>query len=348
MRIDATTAAASVHTSSKPAEVAGTVRYELSEPVTIKKGSSSLVSVLNKPISAEDVYLFRPDPNAPGSARHPFRAVRLVNDSGYMLEPGPIAIFARGTFVGDSMVGRLNVNETAWIPYALDGATSVIAATDEHERPIKIVSIARGVLTVENAAVRTTKYSIAAGQDPAKQMYLRHSRAYGYTTKDLPPGTQDRGDSYLIPLPLQSAKTSVLMLEERQPRRQTIHILDAGATEIGLYVEGSNLPPPIADKLKEAISLRKEMGKIEEGLEGLRVRISDLSQRADELRENLKALEKVRGADALRKKLVTSLTAVTTEADAVARKLGGESEALAEARNKLQESLREISLDEKT
>src|SRR6185436_18694925 len=49
-RIDTKTAQASVHTASRPAEVAGTVRYELSEPVSIRKGTSSMVSILNKPI----------------------------------------------------------------------------------------------------------------------------------------------------------------------------------------------------------------------------------------------------------------------------------------------------------
>ena len=347
MRIDPKTAAASVHTASKPAEVAGAVRYELTEPVTIRKGSSSMVSILNKPISAEDVYLFRPDANAPGSARHPFRAVRLVNDSGFMLEPGPIAIFARGTFVGDSMVGRLNVSETAWIPYALDGATSVIAKNEETEQPIRIVSIQRGVLTVENAGVRVTSYAIAAGHDPPKRIYIRHDKGQGFTAKDLPPNTLDRGDSYLIPLPLQSQKASVLSIEERQPRRHTLQILDAGATEIGLYVKGSHLPAPVLEKLRLAIELRKEMGKIEEGLMGVRERLTDLTRRADEIRQNLKSLEKVGGAAALRKKLVTSLTEVTTEADALARKLGGDSEAFAAARAKLHEALKDITLEEK-
>jgi len=346
MRVDTKTAAGSVHTATKPAEVAGTVRYELSEPVTIRKGTSSMVSILNKPISAEDVYLFRPDANAPGSARHPFRAVRLINDSGFMLEPGPIAIFARGTFVGDSLVGRLNVSETAWIPYALDGATSVIAKNEETEQPIRIVSIQRGVLTVENAGVRVTNYAIAAGHDPAKQIYIRHEKAYGYAAKDLPPGALDRGDSYLIPLPLQPEKTSVLTIEERQPRRHTLQILDAGAIEIGLYVKGSHLPAPVLEKLRVAVELRKEMGKIEEGLEGVRERVADLGARADEIRENLKSLQKVGGADALRKKLVASLTEVMTEADTLARKLGGDSEALAAARAKLQDALKDITLEE--
>src|SRR5690606_12395095 len=82
-KIDTKAARASVLTATRPAEVAGTVRYVLTEPVTIKKGTSSMVSILNKSIGARDVYLFRPDPNAPGSDQHPFRAVRLVNDSGF-------------------------------------------------------------------------------------------------------------------------------------------------------------------------------------------------------------------------------------------------------------------------
>jgi len=344
-KLDTRTMQASVHTASQPAEVAGTVRYVLSEPVTIKRGSSSMVSILNKPIGAEDVYLYRPDPNAPASNRHPFRAVRLVNDSGFMLEPGPIAIFARGTFVGDSMITRLNVGETAWIPYAIDGATSVMRNNDDSERPIKIVSIQRGVLGVENAGIHVTTYSIEAGREPAKQMYIRHTKAAGYTVKDLPPGTQDRGDSYLIPIPLQAGRTSTLTIEERQPRHQTIHILDAGATELGLYIEGSHLPPGVAEKLKAAIELRKEMGKTEENLDALRERLADLSPRADDIRENLKALDKVKNAEDLKRRLVASLTQVTTESDALAKKLGLESESLATARAKLQDALKDINLE---
>ena len=45
---------------------------------------------------------------------------------------------------------------------------------------------------------------------------------------------------------------------------------------------------------------------------------------------------------------VASMTALTADADALARKLGTESEALATARSKLQDSLREINLEDKS
>ena len=58
------------------------------------------------------------------------------------------------------------------------------------------------------------------------------------------------------------------------------------------------------------------------------------------------SLTGVGGADDVRKKLLASLAVTTTDADQQAKKLGVASEALATARNKLQDSLRELSLDE--
>ena len=39
------------------------------------------------------------------------------------------------------------------MPYALEGGTVVTATSDDGERPVRIVSIHRGVITVENAGV---------------------------------------------------------------------------------------------------------------------------------------------------------------------------------------------------
>jgi outer membrane protein OmpA-like peptidoglycan-associated protein len=342
--IDVATAQRSVHTSSKPADVAGSVRYVLGDPVTVRRGGSTMVSILDKRIAAEDTFLFRPDANAPGSDRHPFRAVRLANDSGFTLEPGPIAIFARGTFVGDSLIARLDLGETAWIPYALEGGTTVTVETDAAEEPVRIVSIHKGVLTVEDQATRTTRYTIRAGRDAARQLYIRHDKTNGYLAHDLPPGSVDEGDHYLIPLPLRAATESTLAVEEREPRHRTIQLLDAGTTQLGLYVTGSHLPAPVADKLATAIALRKDMGGLEDRLAATREKITDVAQRAAEIRENLRALDRVHGADDVKKKLLASLAQVTTEADALARALATDNETLAEARRKLQDALRDVDL----
>ncbi len=341
------TVAASARTTTKPVEVAGAVRYELGEPVTVRRGSSTMVSILDKPVTAEDAYLWRPDANAPGSDRHPFRVVRLVNSSGYTLQPGPVAIFARGTFVGDSLLDRLDLDETAWIPYALDSGTTVTVGALAEERPVRLVALHKGVLTVENADVRVTKYAIAAGRQPAKQIYLRHPRAAGYTATDLPAGSVDQGDAYLVPVALTPAKTAELAITERQPRRRTVELLDGHAGELGVYLEGSTLDPALADKLRAAIALRKEMATLEETLEAARNRSYELMQRSSEIGDSLRALDRVKNADDLRKKLVASLAETTAKSDALAKQITAQAESLAAARAKLQDAIRDLVLDEK-
>ena len=347
VRIDTQTAAASTRTTTKAAAVAGTVRYAVGEPITVKRGRSTMVSILNQPIEGEDALLYRPDGNAPGSDRHPFRAVRLHNGSGFTLEPGPIAIFSGGSFVGDSLLGRLDLGQTAWIPYALDGGTRVAVTRADAERPIRLVAMQRGVMTVENAGVKTTTYAIAAGKDPPRTIYLRHAKSTGYLAKDLPPKTQDQGDAYLVPVPLASGKTATLAIEEREARRRSVAILDAGATELTIYLSGANLPKELADKVADAIALRKDMGSIEDRLRGLRARLADTTERASELRENIKSLEKVRNADDLKKRLVASLTATVADSDTIARQLGLETEGLQTARQRLSLALRDLTLEDK-
>ncbi len=343
--LDAATLRANTRARTKPAGVAGSVRYELDEPVSIRRGASSMVSILNKAVTGEDVFLFRPDANGPGSDRHPFRAVRLVNSSGFTLEPGPVAIFARGTFVGDSLLQRLEVGETAWIPYALDGGTKVTVERATDERPTKLVSIHRGVVTIETAGIRTTRYSIAAGRDAAHTMYIHHAKAAGYAIRELPPHTLDQGDAYLIALPLAASRNAILAIEERQPRRKTITLLGSDQRELAATIE--NAPASVVDALRGVLALRKELGVIDEDLGALRGRVADLAQRAGEIRESIRALEKVSGAGDLRKKLVASLAQTTGDSDRIARSLGEKTEAITAARNRLADAIRDLTLDER-
>ncbi|MGE3766716.1 MAG: OmpA family protein [Kofleriaceae bacterium] len=343
--VDAAAMQSSTHTRTTPTGVAGSVRYVLTDPVTIGRGKSTMVSILNKPITGEDVLLFRPDGNAPGSATHPFRAARLVNTSGFTLESGPIAIFSGGTFVGDSILERLGVDETSWIPYAVDGGTTVTRTSAPDERPIRLVAMNRGVLTVENAGILTTTYTINAGRDATRTIYIRHPKTARYTPRDLPPRTIEQTDAYLVPVPLTSAKTSTLVIEEREPRQATIEIVRADDATIAAYIEGAKLPAPIVERIETAASLRRDMAALEEDARKIRGRIADISQRAIELRDSLRAIDKVRGADDLRKKLLAGLEKTTAESDALARSLGEKTEALATARARLADAIRDLTTE---
>src|SRR6185369_8110713 len=125
-------------------EVAGMVRYDVEVPVTIPARSSAMVAIQNRRLAGAEVYLYRPDPAAPGTDQHPFRAARFECPAGHELEPGPLAIYARGGYVGDAILERLHPGEISFVPFAVDGSTTVTVSSDDSRVPARLVKVDRG------------------------------------------------------------------------------------------------------------------------------------------------------------------------------------------------------------
>lgn len=360
--ITASTAAASARPGPPPQDVAGATRYQLSDPVTIPRGSSTMVSVINQlgvPAEAsapagspgdttgagavEDIFLFRPDANVQGSARHPLRAARLR--PGQSLEAGPVAVFAGGTFVGEGLIGRLRAGETAFVPYALDSSTKVTQSSDDGRQPVRLVSLAQGSAVVEDMAIRSTRYEIAVGPSAPRRLFLRHGRRPGYTATELPPATESNDEAHLLPLPISAGKTSVITVEERKPERRTI-ALTAEGEQLTPYLEKTPLPGELVLRLRELSKLAAERDKLTTEIEEIRGRLSDLSDRSSELRESLRTIEKMQSAAALARELLAKLQDASQKSEQASKQLVAKTEAQAAATARFTELLRDVKLEE--
>ena len=99
-------------------KVGALFRYDLEEKVCVPDRQSALVSILNARVKAEDVLLY----NLERGGTSPYRAVRFTNETPYVMEKGPIAIYRDGTFVGEALTERVDPGMQAFIPYSLDTA----------------------------------------------------------------------------------------------------------------------------------------------------------------------------------------------------------------------------------
>lgn len=333
--------------TSAPQSIAGSIRYDITHAVSIPRRSSTLVTIINEYMPGEDIFLFRPDPAAPASSTYPFRAARIENKGNLGLQPGAVAIFAGGTFVGEGILDRLNPGDVALIPYALDSSASVHVTSEEAEQPMRILALARGVMVVENSFTVTTRYEITPGKQAPSRIYVRHERRRGYEVKRLPPETETTFAAHLMPIPIQPGKPSVLAIEEVEPRRREISVFSAEGAKLGLYLQGSALPPAVEKQLRELIALRVELAKIDDELTALHQQRDDASERSAELRESIRAIERTPRAAALQQKLVERLTEATSRLEQLSTKLADRGAAHAETRARLTESLRDLRIEEK-
>lgn len=333
-------AASSVEASS------GTYRYEIANAVTLPQKSSALITLINRPMDGDEVLLYRPDPAAPQSASHPFRAAQILNKSDIGLQPGSVSIFSGGTFVGEGVITRLLPGERSMIPYAVDTATSVRSSSIALEEPVKIVSLARGVLRVNDRRRYVTSYDIQPGHNVPTHIVLRHPRSVGYEPFNLPKDTETTPEAYFIRVPITAQKPVHIEVEEAKPFERQWVMLTTDGEKLGLYVRGSNLSPELEKKMSRIVALRKLLATTDDGLERLRQKRSDSQERAAELRENIKAIEKTVAAEKLRKMLLDRLADVTKQLDDIAAEMVKKGDDVAMARAELDDAVRDLVIEE--
>jgi hypothetical protein len=306
-------------------QVSGMTRFDLEERITVPNGSSTMVAILNRQVDAEQTFLYRPGGAGIGYDANPYRVVRFKNSTPFVLEPGPISIYTGGSFVGEGLSEAVSTNTSATIPFAVEPSIMVSSTATWDGDEMRLLKISRGVLEVESFSRTTTTWSVKGRPaDEAYSVLVRHSKAgWNYELVNPPKGTEVLPDGYLIRVEVpkgQSDGSTVVV--EQTPSTTTISIWDFRALPLlETLVLSAELTPDMRAKLQPIVDLRREIGRIDTEVEGLKAQQIELDQRARETRENLEAIKKDPAANALRKKLSDRLDEFTREGDRLGRRI---------------------------
>ncbi len=306
-------------------QVSGMTRYDLEEPVTVPNGSSTMVAILNRQVDAEQTFLYRPGGAGIGYDANPYRVVRFKNSTPFVLEPGPISIYSGNSFVGEGISEAVSTGTSATIPFAVEPSILVSSSSQYTGGEMHLLKISRGVLEVESFSRTTTTWSVKGKKaDEPYRVLVRHSKAgWNYDLVDPPKDTEILPDGYLIPVTVAKGRTEgVVEIVEQTPSQTTISIWDGRALELlEKLVLSAELTPDLRAKIGPIVDHRREIGRIDTEIDGLKRQQVELDQRARETRQNLEAIKKDPAANALRKKLSGRLEDFTSEGDKIGRRI---------------------------
>ncbi|MBN8616483.1 MAG: OmpA family protein [Deltaproteobacteria bacterium] len=323
-------------------ETDGATEYVVGARVSIGAHSSSMVTVLSQEVSGQPVLLYRPEPGAPRSDQHPYRAARITTPEHATLIPGPVAVYAGDTFAGQGVVEHLHEGETALLPYALDETTDVQISRNPNDEPVRILAAARGILTVEDRRVHRATYTIDAGPHAPRRIVIEHPRTRGTTPRDLPPGADVREDRIVLEIPIAQGTRSTLVIEETTPTRRTVTLGGDLSVPITPYLEASGLSGELADRVRAIIERRSQLAEAQEQRQALREQLSDVATRAAELRADIRV---VRSPD-LRRSLETRLREASDRTTQLTEQLTTITTREAERRAELAELVRALRIEE--
>ncbi len=292
---------------------AGETRYAMPGTVDIPRGSASMVAILNLEVPGTEVLLFRPDRATVASTRHPFRAARLVNEASVDLIEGPVALFARGSYVGEGVLDGLTAGEATFLPFALDATTAVRSEIATELRPHRLLRLVQDRMEVENRRLRRITYTVRGGPRAIGRLWIRHVPLRGFTPTGLPSGAEMDASGVLVPMDVTPGGTTTLVVQEERTEPVSRWLRDSREV-LSRYVEGDDtLPPALRASLTAVFTLRARMRELLTERDGLRVELSGQSRRLAELQASLTAVGRAPGGAPLRRQIQRRLAETESE-----------------------------------
>ena len=325
----------------------GATRYELPNPVTVPNGSATMLLLLDKEVPGESSFLFAPDPGVPGSASHPFRVARFTNQTGGLLERGPLAFFGEGGFLGQGVIDGLPAGASATVPFALEQSLAVERNVDYVQEGSTLYQVEMSQLLVKRQVGPRTRYTIKSGNPRSAKLWIKHPRQSGGKLINPPKDTEDNlgTSSALVPFQAAAQATATLVLDERQGQQQAVDWLSPLAEEaVKGYLNAPDSDKASAAALRSAFDLRNEWKKLTDESSRLRTEQQDLERSTEETRDNIKAIEKNKAADDLRKTLTARLAKASARLDGVVKRLIEVDLQVKELELRFREAIREVHI----
>jgi hypothetical protein len=302
----------------------GATRYELPNPVTVPNGNATMLLLLDKQVAGESSFLFAPDPGVPNSASHPFRVARFTNQTGGLLERGPLAFFGEGGFLGQGVIDNLPEGASATVPFALEHSLAVERKSEWVQEGAKLFQIDNGQLVVLRQVGPRTTYTIKSGANRSSKVWIKHPRQPGSTLLSPPKDTEDNTGtgSALVPTKVEGKQTTTLVLNERSGQQQaTDWMADLADQAVKEYLAAPDANPDTVKLLKAAFVQRADLKKLRDEADKLHAEQEQLQQVTEETRDNLRAIEKNKAAEDLRRTLTNRLAKSSARLDVVMKRL---------------------------
>lgn len=343
--VDDRTGDGQVHVATDEAgNPVGESHFESETAMTVKRGTSVMVSVVRQDTDGEIVYLYDPVSER-GSRTYAFRAVRLVNPTTSTLETGPVTVYGDGRFIGEGMTEPVPPEATAVIPFALD--RQVIVERDDSMRNVisRLQTLQRGVLTTEVQHIRRTRMKVTNRMSKPVTMFVRHTAQKGWSLIDSPGKVEKAGNNYLFEVSLAANESRTIDIEEATPMVTTLDLHAPAAVEmIGVYLTTAGDDGAFHDAMSALLAIHEQIGDHHQEIRSIRQRLVDYRVRMDELTAQLVALKAVKTKGKLMKHLAKKLEEISSRVQQETIDLVNIEEKLMMARIRYQDGIAELSL----
>lgn len=267
------------------AEVGELFSYRVEHPVSLVRGESALLPIINGPIQAEKVSIYNTDV----LPRNPLNGVFLKNDTGSTLPAGPVTVYDENSYGGDGQIGNLTPGAERLLSYAIDLKLTVDSSREDSRR-IDSARISRGNLVLTRKIFQNRTYLVKNSSDRERPLIIEHPRRKNFKLIEPAKPLEETEGLYRFRVTAQASGNTTLTVGEEKTARQTVAVLPCDPGELLRYSENGEISKKVREALAEAAKKKNLLAEAERELQNQERRRETLRGEQEHTRKNMEAV----------------------------------------------------------
>lgn len=263
--------------------------YKIKDPVTVPRGSSALIPVVQQIIEGERVSLYKEEQNR----EFAFAAVRLVNTTGLTLEAGPVTVMESESYAGECLLDVLKPSDKRILPYALDQSVSVLVRDDYERRPIWKVRITDGIIACLFKQISKRRYIVENLSSVKKAVYVEHPYKDGWI---LTPESQEAEETtrnfyrFRLEVDDHSSRELEVQTESESAESYSLFNVSHQHNHVQWLLDQNFQDEDFIKLLRGAIGIKAELARLSDEGRRIEAEIASEENNQNRARENVKTL----------------------------------------------------------
>lgn len=298
---------ASAPVQTRTVEVGDLFQYEIKNPVTVRRGQSALVPILQGPVEGKRVAVYNPEVRA----KNPMSAVLFKNTSGSTLEGGPVTVLEGTSYVGESMLETMKPNEERLVPFSVELGCVVTIDPQSELRHVSHSRIVNGYLYLTRYRMERRVYVVTNKTAVALDLFIDHRFTHGWELLDSETDAKhvERTEHfYRFRVDVPPSGTTRFAVTERGDQTETHALTHTSREDVGLWLTNKWIDDHTRQVLLSLIDLQARVSDLHRRVQQRDANIAEIFHNQERVRANLQALGATQDERGLRERYVAELT----------------------------------------
>ena len=246
-------------------------QYEIKSPVTIRRGQSAMVPILQESITCTREMMY----NRIKTGKHPLIVMRVENKLGLRLERGPITILDDSEYVGEGILPTLDPEDEVRVAYAI--ATGIrVREENRAERNFREIELKEDLVMYRDNHDEHFKYVIENDTRDTVGVIIEHPRSETHKLHEMEDAFEVSDRFYRWKITVQPKKEVAFKVTQREILKEKFGFLSRSVGTYKEYLNDGKLTPEQFEKIKEVHDMNDRINRYRGHLDTLQNQESNM------------------------------------------------------------------------